>query len=108
MDDSNIWIEGMRVSAVKKKLAKDIWDASERDILDQTWRLDFGMLLKLVTGYKKANIGYAALYESTPPDTDSIWSQAEAGASKWSPTDASSAGRRKSTRESRLRWSQLQ
>jgi hypothetical protein len=47
VDNSNVWIEGQRASAVAKGMAKDAWEAQEKGILDSSWRYDFGRLYEL-------------------------------------------------------------
>lgn len=76
VDNSNVWIEGQRVSAVKRKMARDLTHAMNAQIFDASWRMDFGMLLNLSSGYDKAAIGRAVLYGSKPPDTDTLWEAA--------------------------------
>ena len=76
VDNSNVWIEGQYVSAVKKKQAISIDDAHTRDVGDHEWRVDFGRLFDLAGGYDKANVGRAVLFGSKPPATDSLWDSA--------------------------------
>ena len=45
VDNSNVDIEGMRISAVNKGLAASIQDAMAQKITDQTWTHDFGKRL---------------------------------------------------------------
>ncbi|MEI7895305.1 MAG: hypothetical protein WCI05_19565 [Myxococcales bacterium] len=47
LDDSNLWIEGKKVSAVSKGMALDIWEASETKTFDNTFKLDFGRVLEI-------------------------------------------------------------
>ncbi len=47
VDNSNVWIEGQRVSAVAKGMAPDIWTAMNASICDHTWSYDFGRLYDL-------------------------------------------------------------
>jgi uncharacterized LabA/DUF88 family protein len=66
VDNSNVFIEGMKFSAKKKGL-----DVPQ----DYSWRIDFGSLLKQVAnGHKIIN---AILVGSTPPPNDSVWSAAQ-------------------------------
>src|SRR5438105_7969280 len=44
VDNSNVWIEGMHVSAVAKGMAPDIWTAQQERICDYSWKIDFGRL----------------------------------------------------------------
>jgi uncharacterized LabA/DUF88 family protein len=75
VDNSNVWIEGQRVSALRSGLATDIWDAMRRRIVDPTWTYDFGELYKLACPDHE-KFGRTALFGSTPPSTDSIWDMA--------------------------------
>jgi hypothetical protein len=34
VDNSNVWIEGMRVAAVQRGVAPDIWAATDEKIVD--------------------------------------------------------------------------
>lgn len=72
VDNSNIWIEGMRVSAVNKGMAPNIWDAMQFNITDPAWRMDFGKLYTFAGG-DKSEVGKATLYGSRPPKNDSLW-----------------------------------
>ena len=65
VDNSNVWIEGMKFSARKKGL---------QDEQDWSWRIDFGALLKVVANGHKI-IG-AILVGSEPPPNDSVWNAA--------------------------------
>lgn len=72
VDNSNLWIEGMRISAVKKGIASDPQDAMKRNILDQGWTYDFGKLYKAICP-PDARIGRSSLFGSRPPANDSLW-----------------------------------
>lgn len=74
VDNSNVWIEGMRVSAVERGFAPDIWAAVENKIQDNGWRIDFGRLHEFAGG---GDIGRAVLYGSRPPANDTLWRIAE-------------------------------
>ena len=73
VDNSNFWIEGSRLSAVKKGMAKSLREASDKSVLDKSWRFDFGRLLE----FSSTNIQKAVLFGSKPPETDSIWNSAK-------------------------------
>jgi len=75
VDNSNVWIEGRRVSAVKRDMAYDVWDAAKNGILDLEWTYDFGKLLNLVGGTKNG-LKKACLFGSRPPENDSLWESA--------------------------------
>lgn len=44
VDNSNVWIEGQRLSAVRFGLAVNPVEAMKRGIVDHDWRYDFGRL----------------------------------------------------------------
>ncbi|MCP3468183.1 NYN domain-containing protein [Bradyrhizobium sp. CCGUVB23] len=68
VDNSNLYIEGTRVSAVKKGMAKNIVDAMNKGVVDHGWVLDYGKLYKYVSGEDTV----AKLWGSPPPG-DSFW-----------------------------------
>jgi uncharacterized LabA/DUF88 family protein len=72
VDNSNVFIEGKKLSARRKGLFKEV-DGYE----DSLWRIDFGSLLKeIANGHK---IIKAILIGSTPPPNDSLWDAAKTG-----------------------------
>ncbi len=73
VDNSNVFIEGKRLSAVKQGLALDIWDAFDNRILDNDYRMSFGKLYEFVAGNNKAETSRAMLFGSRPPKHDMIW-----------------------------------
>ena len=75
VDNSNVFIEGQRVSAVQKGMARTITDAIDRRIIDFDWRLDYGNLHSLLCG-ERSEIGAANLWGSPPPG-DSFWKMVE-------------------------------
>lgn len=70
VDNSNVWIQGKRVSAVSKGMALDIHDAELTHTYDNQFRLNFGELLKLAN---HEPVKKARLYGSRPPQADSLW-----------------------------------
>lgn len=72
VDNSNVWIEGMRVSAVHRGLAVDIGDSIANNILDRDWKIDFGKLF-LFAGENKSSVKKATLYGYRPLENDSLW-----------------------------------
>jgi len=76
VDNSNIWIEGMHVSAVVNGIAPSLQAAQDNNICDQSWKVDFGRLLEFAGGNRE-EIGRAVLYGSQPPKNDSLWRSAE-------------------------------
>src|ERR1039457_7279685 len=77
VDNSNLFIEGRRVSAVAKGMARSIYEAMDYNILDFTYTIDFGKLHQFVAGFDKAQIARATLFGSRPPPNDSIWTFAK-------------------------------
>lgn len=75
VDNSNVWIEGQRVSAVKRGYATSVQDAMSRGIVDHTWNYDFGRLYELCCP-STAQIGRSILFGSRPPANDSLWEMA--------------------------------
>ena len=65
VDNSNLWIEGMHVSAVVHGLAPSILIAQEEKISDFDWKLDFGRLYEFAVG-GGAEVGRAVIFGSTP------------------------------------------
>ena len=72
VDNSNIWIEGMKYSALQKGFAAP---AADKDPCDFKWRIDFGKLLSTVSEGK--TIRKAILVGSRPPRNDSLWNAAK-------------------------------
>jgi hypothetical protein len=75
VDNSNVWIEGRRVSAVAKGLAPSLQDAIDSGVVDPSWSYDFGRLYELACP-PDAQIGRSLLLGSRPPDNDSLWEKA--------------------------------
>ncbi len=77
VDNSNLYIEGRRVSAVVTQLANSIVQAMNEGILDQGYTISFGKLHEFVCGIDKKQIKRAALFGSRPPPNDGIWQYAK-------------------------------
>lgn len=77
VDNSNLYIEGRRVSAVAQGIAGDIYEAMNSGILDHGYTISFGKLHEFLTGNDLSKIKRAALFGSRPPPNDSIWRHAE-------------------------------
>jgi len=77
IDNSNLYIEGKRVSAVKNGLAMNIYDAMNNRIIDQAYTISFGRLHEFVAGADQSKIARAALFGSRPPPNDGIWRYAK-------------------------------
>jgi uncharacterized LabA/DUF88 family protein len=76
VDNSNVWIEGMHLSAFVNGIAPTMWDALQLNICDYSWKIDFGRLIEFAGG-KPEEIGRAVLYGSRPPANDSLWAHAK-------------------------------
>ncbi len=75
VDNSNVWIEGCRLSAVAKGMAPNLFAAMNDDIVDMSWSYDFGRLYELACPPGEL-IGRSALFGSRPPPNDSLWQRA--------------------------------
>ncbi len=75
VDNSNVWIEGRRASAVAKGLASSFQDAFDNNIVDPDWTYDFGRLYELACP-SGAQVGRSLLLGSRPPANDSLWQKA--------------------------------
>jgi uncharacterized LabA/DUF88 family protein len=71
VDNSNIWIEGQRIQAVRTGAAPDIRTALSQKIT-APWTYDFGRLYDLLCPPGES-IGRSILFGSRPPENDSIW-----------------------------------
>jgi hypothetical protein len=76
VDRSNVWIEGMHVSAVQIGMVPDLWTAQQHKICDTSWQLDFGKLFQFAGG-ERDEVKHAVLFGSRPPPSDSIWEAAK-------------------------------
>jgi uncharacterized LabA/DUF88 family protein len=74
VDNSNLFIEGQRLSAVRQGYAVDIRDAMERRIFDFNWNIDYGKLHDFLS--KQGILKSVKLWGSIPP-TDSFWKMVE-------------------------------
>jgi len=77
VDNSNLYIEGRRVSAVANGTATNIFEAMNNDVLDHGYTISFGKLHQFLTGEDLSKIKRAALFGSRPPPNDSIWQYAK-------------------------------
>ena len=72
VDNSNIWIEGMKHSANIQGIPPQ---PDGKPSCDYKWRIDFGKLLEFASQGKM--IRKAILVGSRPPKNDSLWNAAE-------------------------------
>ncbi|MBX3532635.1 MAG: NYN domain-containing protein [Rhizobiaceae bacterium] len=77
VDNSNLFIEGMRVKAVEKGMARNIFDAMNNKIVGPSYKIDFGRLHHFIAGDDPASIKRCMLFGSRPPPNDSLWKVAE-------------------------------
>ena len=77
VDNSNLYIEGRRTSAVAHGLAESIHEAMNEGILDHGYTISFGKLHEFLCGTDKRAIRRAALFGSRPPPNDGIWTFAK-------------------------------
>ena len=73
VDNSNVWIEGKYFSEVKKGIAKDFAEAHSKKMLDNSWKIDFGKLLKCVVKGQVQDVKKAIVVGSKPTNKDSLW-----------------------------------
>lgn len=78
VDNSNVFIEGQRASAVARGMAMNIYDAIDHRVLDFDYRVDFGRLHKFAAGDDPSTIHRAVLFGSRPPENDCLWNVARA------------------------------
>lgn len=94
VDNSNVWIEGMHVAAVRNGLAPDVWTAVQQKICDYNWKIDFGKLFQFAGG-DRADVKKAAIFGSRPPKNDSLWAAAKKNGFEVVVYDRSSVGHEK-------------
>jgi hypothetical protein len=75
VDNSNLCIEGRRLSAVNTGLAVDMHDAISRDVSDHSWSCDLGKLVQAVRPSSES-IGGSSVFGFRPPEDDSLWTLA--------------------------------
>jgi len=77
IDNSNVFIEGQRVAAVRNGKALDMADAQTRGVFHHDYRLDFGKLYRFLASNGDPAVGRAVLFGSRPPPNDSLWAIAK-------------------------------
>lgn len=75
VDNSNIFIEGQKCSAVRRGVRPATGDL--RSPQDPSWRIDFAKLLKFLANGRE--IYKAFLVGSRPPPNDDVWTMAQQG-----------------------------
>ncbi|MDX9735618.1 MAG: NYN domain-containing protein [Thermoanaerobaculia bacterium] len=76
VDVSNLWIEGQRKSAVKTGLARNIWEAQVRHVLDFTWRIDVRGLHEVLVDWSDSRVALATLVGSSTENGMTWWEAA--------------------------------
>jgi uncharacterized LabA/DUF88 family protein len=74
VDNSNIFIEGQKASAIRKGVGLDA--VTGRQVGDMSWRIDFAKLLSALADGRP--IRKAFLVGSRPPPKDNVWEMATA------------------------------
>jgi uncharacterized LabA/DUF88 family protein len=77
VDNSNVFIEGKRIAAIRDGAAKSVAHANRAGIQDNAFRLDFGGLYDFVAENNPGRIARAMLFGSSPPESDAVWAVAE-------------------------------
>ena len=77
VDNSNIFIEGRRIAAIRQGKARDFTEANRYDIQDHSFRLDFGELYDFISENNPNKVARAVLFGSRPPESDAVWAIAE-------------------------------
>ncbi len=75
VDNSNLFIEGQRLAAVRSGFAVDIVDASNRHIFDFSWNIDYGKLHAFLSN-QGGELTSVKLWGSIPP-SDTFWKMVE-------------------------------
>lgn len=73
VDNSNVFIEGKKFSARKKRIFRQ--SEADKEPQDPSWRLDFGRLLTSLADGR--TIERAILVGSRPPSNDLVWEAAK-------------------------------
>jgi uncharacterized LabA/DUF88 family protein len=77
VDNSNVFIEGKRIAAVRQGKAKSAAHANANDIADHDFRLDFGELYDFVSENNPGKVARALLFGSGVSENDKVWQIAE-------------------------------
>lgn len=93
VDNSNVFIEAQRVSAIEKGMAVDLYDAIDRRVFDWSYKLDYGKLYEYLCGDGQ-EVGCAKLWGSPPP-SDSFWKMVEQKGFEVKTYDRSLSGKEK-------------
>ncbi|GGY33564.1 hypothetical protein GCM10011297_03190 [Bacterioplanes sanyensis] len=94
VDNSNVFIEAQRVSAVEEGMAADLNDAIDRRVFNFNYKLDYGKLYEYLCGEDDRQVGCAKLWGSPPP-SDSFWAMVESKGFEVVTYDRNAAGKEK-------------
>lgn len=94
VDNSNVWIEGRRASAVAKGMTPSFQDAFDDKVTDPSWTYDFGRLYELACADAE-QVGRSLLLGSRPPANDSLWDMAQNAGFEVEVFDRNAANREK-------------
>lgn len=72
VDNSNLYIEGCRLAAVKNYMEENIYEAMNNKTTDNSWQMDYGKLYNFF-----CSEGAIAKLWGSPPPSDSFWSMVE-------------------------------
>ncbi len=75
VDNSNVYIEGQRASAVAQGLngVKSLAEAMRRNTVDGEWKLNYWYLHQFIASPKAAQVGHVKLWASSPELSHPIW-----------------------------------
>ncbi|GAA2627167.1 hypothetical protein GCM10010411_75310 [Actinomadura fulvescens] len=102
VDNSNVWIEGQRLQAVRLGHARTPQHAMANQIT-APWRYDFGRLYELACP-PGSMVGRSFLVGSKPPPGDSVWNRARNEGFHVLTYDRNAAGKEKQVDASLLTW----
>lgn len=77
VDNSNVFIEGKRIAAIRQGKAHNVRHANENGISDFSFRLDFGELYDFVAENNPNKVARALLFGSGISENDKVWQIAE-------------------------------
>jgi len=105
VDNSNVFIESKRVSAVAKGIAMNVYDAMNNGILDYDYKMSFGRLHECVAEQDRSKmLGRFFLDHGRHPMIRSGPTLSEPDSSLFLKIETSETRKRRSIRELCLRW----
>lgn len=77
VDNSNLWVEGKRISAIKSGKAENLFQSQEDRVVDSGWNVNFYKLYRfLKEDIPSLTICKAVLFASTGENDDTVWCHA--------------------------------